>query len=51
MPDALHDSCFMYQNLDKHISSDAIFDEDFTFPLSMPDLPFLEAIRLISVKG
>ena len=28
----------------------AIFDEDFTSPLSMPDLPFQGSIRLRSIK-
>ena len=47
----LQDNYFMYQKLDKHVSLDAIFDEDFTSPLSMPDLQFQGTIRLRSVKG
>ena len=34
-----------------YVSLDAIFDEVFTSPLSMPDLPFQGAIRLRSIKG
>ena len=34
-----------------YVSLDAIFNEDFTSPLSMPDLPFQGAIRLKSIKG
>ena len=33
------------------ISLDAIFDEDFTSPLSTPDLPFTGAIRLRDIKS
>ena len=29
---------------------DAVFDEDFTSPLSTPDLPFTGAIRLRDIK-
>ena len=34
-----------------YVSLDAIFDENFTSPLSMPDLIFQGAIRLRSIKG
>ena len=30
---------------------DAVFDEDFTSPLSTPDLPFTGAIRLRDIKS
>ena len=33
-----------------YISLDAVFDEDFTSPISMPDLPFQGAIRLRDIK-
>ena len=34
-----------------YVSLDAIFDEVFTSPLSMPDLPFQGSIKLRSIKG
>ena len=34
-----------------YISLDAVFDEDFTTPLTMPDLPFQGAIRLRNIKA
>ena len=33
------------------VSMDAVFDEDFTSPLSTPDLPFTGAIRMRDVKS
>ena len=33
------------------MSMDAVFDEDFTSPLSTPDLPFTGAIRSRDVKS
>ena len=33
-----------------YISLDAIFDENFTSPLSMPDLPFQGALKLRSIN-
>ena len=35
----------------KYISLDDIFDEDFTSPSSMPNLPFQGTINLRDVKG
>ena len=33
------------------ISLNAVFDDDFTSPLSTPDLPFTGAIRLRDIKS
>ena len=34
-----------------YISLDAIFDEDFTMPISIPDIPFQGALKLRDIKG
>ena len=51
----LQDGYFMYLKQEGHIyiyiSLVAVFDEDFTSPISIHDLPFQGAIKLRNIKG